>query len=546
MTEPHLQFTKFDTNSIFTCNRHSVKRDSGSHDHEKNNVMNSLFLKHVGHLIHLKGGYGQVDIKEDDQTKRPVVTKRAIIRQHNNRGNQNRLLTLSKELVLLNVVSTKGVTPRCVGYTSKSEWIDDYCIPLVREIRMEFVGPTLHTCNKLGFLVEPTMLFKGLMQACSHLHDLGILHLDLKPDNVTYDLDQQRVKIIDMGLGEMTAFRDLAVECGLHQWRSSPGCIGEEDVGQVKKNGLLNKFVPAGTLYFQSSFTRPCLGKARVKNPVNILGFRDPAYMCCEVLRVARGMPLDSSADIFAAGMIVLTHAFCQGIMSGDETSHLNQTRQVLALIGNLNLWRGCCSHEEVMMMERLLEESAYICERSLATKTSTVYAIRSSLKGGGTSHGLHAAMSSIVGQVVACILLDCIHPVPCYRPTAKQCLTILNSEEEEERKFAPRRQGDVKPVSTTCYFVGDGTILIGRAFLFPMCIASVSIMWGSGQVLWQKINKAYFEVLNMQRRRKLSHDLVNDMHATVGCCRDRRHAVSWFQSLSREEALVAENNFVF
>lgn len=500
-------------------------------------TMNRLFLKHVGHMIHLKGGYGQVDIKEDIRTKRPIVTKRAIIKRHSDHGNQSRVLTLSKELVLLNFVSSTGVTPRCVGHKSALEWIDNHCVPLVKEIRMEFAGPTLHMCNKLGFLLEPMVLFKELIEACAHLQELGILHLDLKPDNVTYDLDQQRVKVIDLGLGEMTAFRDLAMECGLHQWDTSPYGIGNDDIGQVKDRGLLNKFVPAGTLYFQSSFTRPCVGQARLKNPVNVIGFRDPVYMCCEALDIARGIPLEGSTDIFAVGMIVLTHAFCQGIVPIEDISNCSRTRQVIALLQNICFWRGCCSHEEVIMMERLLYESAYICERSLST--STLYAIKSTLKGGGPSRGLYTEMSSSIGPVMACLLLDCIHPVPSYRPTAKQCLTILKSEEEEERRFAYSQQNDV---NTTCLFVDDGKILIGRAFIFPICVVSISIKWATRQVLWQKFNKAY---LNMQRRRKLMHDLVKDMHTRVGCCRDPRHAVSWFHSLSREDALICENDFV-
>lgn len=507
--------------------------------------MNQLFLKHAGHMIQLRGGYGQVEIKEDERTNHTIVTKRAIVKRNSDRANEGRVLTLSKEFVLLKFASSTGVTPKCIGYKPVFQWIHNHRVPLVKEICMEFTGPTLQMCNYLGFLLEPTMLFKQLVQACVHLQELGILHLDLKPDNVTYDLDQQKVKVIDLGLGELTGFQDMAIDCGIQQWSSSPYGIGNEDIGQVKDNGMLNKYVPAGTLYFQNSFTRPFLGQVRCKNAVNIIGFRDPAYMCCEALDIARGIPLEGSTDIFAVAMIVLTHAICQEIVQVNEVSDCSRRKQVIVLLQNISYWRGCCSHEEVIMMERILHTSAYHCERSLSNAVDTLYAIRSALAGGGPSRGLHAEMSSSIGQVMTSLLLDCIHPVPCYRPIAKDCLTILNSDEEDEEKFVSKHHNDVTSTHTKCLFVNDGNILIGQAFMFPICVVSVSIKWRTRQVLWQKLNKAYFAALNMQRRRKLAHDLVKDMHIKARCCRDVWHAASWFKSLSREEALVCENDFL-
>lgn len=52
--------------------------------------------------------------------------------------------------------------------------------------------------------------FCRLVSAISHVHDLGYVHRDIKPDNILFDLSGH-LKLIDMGLCKRLSFGDKAL-----------------------------------------------------------------------------------------------------------------------------------------------------------------------------------------------------------------------------------------------------------------------------------------------------------------------------------------------
>jgi serine/threonine-protein kinase len=113
-------------------------------------------------------------------------------------------------------------------------------------ILMEFLeGPTLHARILAGregrsprfSLLQSLRLIRQIAQAMAAAHDKGILHRDLKPDNVVLIADEEvpgkeRVKILDFGLARFLDSPErrttAGVALGTPTYMSPEQCMGDE------------------------------------------------------------------------------------------------------------------------------------------------------------------------------------------------------------------------------------------------------------------------------------------------------------------------------
>jgi serine/threonine protein kinase len=81
---------------------------------------------------------------------------------------------------------------------------------------IELLSDTLYNyMNKKAFIIEETIVRKfmiSITRAVSHLHIYGIIHRDIKADNVMLNTSKNDVKIVDLGLAKILEPNELAIE----------------------------------------------------------------------------------------------------------------------------------------------------------------------------------------------------------------------------------------------------------------------------------------------------------------------------------------------
>ncbi|CAN7975135.1 unnamed protein product, partial [Ixodes persulcatus] len=69
---------------------------------------------------------------------------------------------------------------------------------------------------------EALAIFKQILKGVQYIHSQGLIHRDLKPQNILFDSKGSIVKLGDFGLATMNC-QDSGQELGSHQWRQSLG-----------------------------------------------------------------------------------------------------------------------------------------------------------------------------------------------------------------------------------------------------------------------------------------------------------------------------------
>lgn len=87
---------------------------------------------------------------------------------------------------------------------------------------------------------EAFCYFSQIMKGILHLHQNGICHRDIKPDNILFS-DEQKLKITDFSLAEK--FSDLESACG------TPGYMAPEIFNQEKYNEKVDVYSLGVVLY---------------------------------------------------------------------------------------------------------------------------------------------------------------------------------------------------------------------------------------------------------------------------------------------------------
>ena len=131
------------------------------------------------------------------------------------------------------------------------------------------------TMNNPEYLEKYTLtrrlnIFKDIASAISFAHQQGIVHLDLKPENVLIDSKEERVYICDWGLAKMlpefetvetaNLFLSSNSQSGIFV-KGSPGYMAPEQVSQKEKNIQTDIYQLGAILYAIVFFKAPIDGE---------------------------------------------------------------------------------------------------------------------------------------------------------------------------------------------------------------------------------------------------------------------------------------------
>lgn len=495
---------------------------------------NQHYFDQTGCGIQIQGGYGVIDFIEN---KRSELFVKKVAKVNCLGKDLQFKAALTKEAILLLWMQRfplKHHTPRCSQIVCGYEHVEGHRVIMVREIYMEFLGPSLEICTSLGFLIEPYTLMKGLFEAYSWLSRFGILHLDLKPGNVTYDLDTCQVKLIDLGMSEMVGYMHLDKVAGLRKWNSSPP--SPLAMGEVTKEGIFAGLVPTGTLYCQSKFYHHSLRATQMNRRLNVAGYGDPLYMTCHELGVSSGILVDSKVDIMAIGMIVFTHILSRLPIAKINVDHKVQLLEYIRAITTL---RGTCKFSEALLFRLAVIRCAEVCEKPL--DQSFLEIVFHELKGGASARGIYDSLTYNFGKATSELLLLMIHPLPSRRPTIEICSQKLEGAWQHK---ATGTVAGTPDLSTRLTVHQD--IYIGQVFNHSVCVLSLVVRMyhrGRGDILWLQKTSSYRTLLTVKIKRSICLRLVSEIHLAVGCCKKHDHAVLWYSSLSSNKALIDLKN---
>ena len=491
--------------------------------------LNSCFLDRCHNMVSKQGTFGHVKIYRD-KTDRIVVRKSAWRNQNCDYfSNMTNALYLCKEFLITRYLSGKGAVPEVTDHSLDTLKVERQNMTVVRDMVTEFAGPTLDLCSSVGFLLEPKTMLLQLLQACAHLHHLNVLHLDLKPNNVTFDLNSRKIKLIDMGLAELTGFHDLETEGGLKKWQQTPGFLGNPHFGEVTEGGLLSSMAPPGMPYLQSKFVRPFLGKTRLANRVNVPGYAEPLSKIAELLGTTKGLVVDDKSDIYSIGMIVLSHLnACNVRVLWDSTKTPEQV-----LIQWLNIivsMRGSCSDVEFWEIKKTIADMIRV--GGIASNVPTIqrdallYAIHHSLVGKGGPQGLKQDLASILGNDVTTVLLSMINPCPKFRPKACEAIDVLIKEKPMHLTQSHNKHTRIEHHVE----VANGNFLVGRMSRNGLRVASIAVDLNGDYLMWSK-GIEYFRNMPVNERERGIDTMIKSMHAWRGqkTCKD---SWRWFRQL--------------
>ncbi|KAF7708835.1 hypothetical protein HF521_017892 [Silurus meridionalis] len=153
-----------------------------------------------------KGGFGSVyaGVRKADGLPNTFVLSQVAIKYISKRKAREKLEIpghgfLPTEVALMSIVNTE---PYCLNILRILEWYEEpscYYIVLERPEPCE----NLHQfCNRYGSCLPETvagLVMVQLIDALKHCKRRGILHRDVKPENIMVQTDTLNVKLIDFG-----------------------------------------------------------------------------------------------------------------------------------------------------------------------------------------------------------------------------------------------------------------------------------------------------------------------------------------------------------
>ena len=456
---------------------------------------------------------GENGIVTVDPVKR-VVTKRArLVAGDADWLNGRRLYSLSRDFLFLKLLGDGKHVPRAFGLTVEEAVVCGNPVRLVKEIRMEFAGPTLHDCRVEGFLMSPAVLLRGILEACAYLHGKGVIHFDIKINNITVCMETGRPKLIDFGVSELTA-EDVTKKYAVQRLdKLGSGLLwGNEEMGRTLGDGLF---------FYQNSFTHNAAGGTRVSTEVNHPTFRDPTLLCADHLRVGGSVANDARVDVYSAAASVVAYMgwldYCAKVATErDCLKHLDQIHSMVGSIDRPDVWK----------FRNELMKAAAQCGMAGSLNVGLLLAMQCRLAEPPAFQGLlcdTGAVAEVYGRAFAKCARSAMHPVNVCRPFAFECWGSL--AEEGRHEGATQTPEVYRGQTDLAVFPGPRSHVVAQIRAKGLCIVSVCVGPGD-KMLWCTALRG------VDSGPKL--ELVHRLHARVCSCGQSSHAKVWYSSLDR------------
>ena len=406
---------------------------------------------------------------------------------------------------------------------------------LCKMLTMQFVGPSLHECNILGFSIEPAWLLLQLMEACHFLEMKGVLHLEIKCNNVTYDLNANKIKLIDFGMSEFCLFSDLEKEGGLKTLYQNERHV----IGRVKEDGFFSNYLSEGSLFLQSQFFRCEPRASRISIHTNSPAYRQLETLICQWFGIEKGLQVDAKFDVFSAAWTVLTHMIGHELHLPKYENELDLERErigrsLFKILPSLLKYRGGCNSNEVYFLVSTVKHAMASLRKNLFEEEKRIgqlKAVETILKF-ATKEGSLTELSPVYGQNFVAAMRSALHPVKIFRYSSSDVMAELMSKGIADEKF---RQVDVK-VKYLTKLVMERYINC-RVMKEDFCIASITIDIAQQSVLWSNLSS----LKHLREWQPIWNEMIIKLHSKC-CCLNDLHAPRWYLRLDTTKIL---NKFV-
>jgi tRNA A-37 threonylcarbamoyl transferase component Bud32 len=456
--------------------------------------------------------FGQCGIIELDISQSIVTKKPRRTADDNPWSNVRREYSLSREILFMNHLKDGGFTPKVLKYSVEKSLVCGHPLNIVREIQMEYLGPSLWDCYEEGYLIAPSRLLKDVLEACVYLQDKGVIHFDIKSNNITFCLTSGKAKLIDFGLSEFTA-QDVAQELKIMpmERKANDAIYMDEDFGRVLSNN---------TLFYQNKFHHAEGGKVRLSIEVNHPLFRDPTLLCADQLQVTKGLSVDYRADVYSAGASILYYT---GWMQ--DAGNLTSAEECLKHLDGVRYQVGALSTTELLRFRSQILHAARICGRTDSFDMGLYRAMECKLCAPPNFQGMLECshlFSEIYGRSFSKCLRRAMHPVSGCRGFARECLDILGPMEESSLKPFDGK-------TSLAIFSSPSGAVVGQIRARTFCIVSVCI-GRPNKLIWCN------GILNVESGTKRA--LLKVLHDKLCECGKELHVETWFKSLDRSSRL--------